>query len=77
MGRHWNYRVLAHTFENEVTFQIHEVHYEDGVPDSYGEPPAPVLSDDFKDLKDILIRMEQGLSKPVLDADNWPNEYKL
>ena len=76
MSRHWNYRVLAHTYENEVAFQIHEVHYQDGKPDSYGEPPAPVSSDRFEELSWVMFRMGEALDKPILDANNWPNEYK-
>lgn len=80
MNKHWNYRVLARKVSNEVQYGIYEVHYEDDVPVACTE--NPVLSLGFNDDEDPvesikwqLDAMKLAIEKPVLDYDNFPNEY--
>ena len=78
----WNHRVLAHKSKNpnckgEIYFQIHEVYYnKDGNPNSYTEKGVSVGGDGYAALQWVLAEMLICLTKPVLDSDNFPNEYK-
>lgn len=73
----WNHRVLRHHTEGEGDILIiHEVHYENGVPVSYTENGVPVLSENVKGLEWVLGKMAECLRKPILDAENFPNEWE-
>ena len=78
----WNHRVLAHKSKNpncegEVYFQIHEVHYnKKGNPKSYTQNGVSVGGEGYADIQWVLSQMQECLTKPVLDVDNWPNEFK-
>ncbi len=54
----WNYRVLAHPHptkgESEIYFQVHEVHYKDEKPVSYGETPARIGGDTVNEMKEVV-----------------------
>ena len=77
----WNHRVLAHKSKNpncegEVYFQIHEVHYDKkDNPKSHTQNGISVVSEGYADMQWVLSEMQACLTKPVLSADNWPNEY--
>lgn len=72
----WNHRVLAHNCEGEVYFQIHEVHYDKkGNPKSYTQNGVSVGGEDYAAMQWVFSQMQECLTKPVLSADNWPNEY--
>lgn len=76
MRVHWNHRVLAHKeWDDSFYYQIHEVHYEDGVPVSYTERGIPVGGDCLEDLNQVLDWMRDCLSKPILSVENFPNEH--
>ena len=76
----WNHRVLCHKSKNpncedEVYFQIHEVYYnKKGTPTSY--TINGVSGEGYAALQWVLSEMQTCLTKGVLDADNFPNEYK-
>lgn len=78
----WNHRVLSHKSKNpncegEVYFQIHEVYYnKEENPTSYTENGVSVGGEGYADLQWVLSEMQICLTKHVLDADNFPNEYK-
>jgi len=82
---HWNYRVLAkRNVVNGITvveFAIYEVQYENDVPIShYEHTTTPVYfsdesSEPIYSLKWQLDAMKLACDKPVLDYDNFPNEY--
>ena len=83
---HWNYRILATVIDDldiqDVRFTIHEVHYDDNnepvgftensiIPVAFiSEPSDPIESIDWQ-----LEAMKLALKKPVLDYNNFPNEY--
>jgi beta-glucanase (GH16 family) len=69
----WNYRVIEFVdpHDNEPWQAIHEVYYDvAGLPNGYAENPAGVVSHDAgnnkADLRWVLDRMREALSKPVL-----------
>lgn len=69
----WNYRVLEFVDPaNDEPWQaIHEVYYDaDGLPESYSEGPAVVMSHDAgnnkADLGLVLDKMREALEKPAL-----------
>jgi len=81
---HWNYRVVtklipevAATEEYRV-FSIYEVYYHDDKADSYTESKT-ILDEveSVKSLKWINKKVKKAFKKPILDLDNWPNEWKL
>jgi len=81
MEAHWNYRILARKVESEVQFAIYEVHYEDDVPVACTEKcMTPMgfnieLEDPVESIQWQLDAMKLACEKPVLDYDNFPNEY--
>lgn len=80
MSKHWNYRILAKKINNEVQYGIYEVHYEDDIPVGYTSNsilPSGFDNDDdpIESLKWQLDAMKLATEKPVLDYDNFPNEY--
>lgn len=72
---HWNHRVLAHKYNDEVVFEIHEVYYDDnGVPNGYCS--TRVSGDSIKGIKWTLNRMKDCLKRPILwGGDKFPEEY--
>jgi hypothetical protein len=75
---HWNYRVLRYDGVDGDYFVIDEVHYDDaGNPRSHTEAGCTIGSDSHDGLNWILDRMREAVSKPILDAANWPNEFGL
>jgi hypothetical protein len=76
----WNYRILAHEHDGEVTLQVHEVHYDEtGKPKSYSETPAKIMGDTVRELRHVatMILLDLGMRRPILWAgDRWPEVYK-
>jgi hypothetical protein len=81
---HWNYRVLARkiSFETstEIQYGMYEVHYKNDIPIACTEFPVYPLSfnsdeDPIESLKWQLDAMKLALEKPILNYDDFPNEY--
>lgn len=81
MSSHWNYRIIAKKISGEIQYGFHEVHYENDIPIGYTENPVSSLSfstdmeDPVESLKWQLDAMKVACDKPVLDDENFPNEY--
>ena len=81
-GSHWNFRVLTslHTYGNSETeriFEIAEVFYDkDDNPTGHSSGKRLMSTSDLKGLSWQINKIKEGLRKPVLDKDNWPNEFK-
>jgi hypothetical protein len=75
----WNHRVLAHKYQEEIYFQIHEVLYdENGIPNGYTAEPVTIGSEDIKGMRWTLNKMKECLKKPILWAgDDFPKEYLI
>jgi hypothetical protein len=84
----WNYRVIAKKiyFKNqvEIQFGIHEVHYKNDVPSGCSENPMSLSTssvhfdqeiDPIEFLNWQIEALKVACEKPVLDYDNFPNEY--
>jgi hypothetical protein len=73
----WNYRVLAHKYEEEIYFEIHEVYYdENGILNGYKEKPVTIGGENIKGMRWALNKMKECLKKPILLAgDDFPKEY--
>lgn len=83
----WNYRVCTylqinenpktkHIWTSERVFQIHEVYYDDeGKADLRTEDSRPIYGESLEDLKKGYTLMGNAFEEPILDLDNWPNEY--
>ena len=74
----WNHRILAHKDGDEMYFQIHEVYYDkDGKPDGYTANGVSVGAESLDGIKWVLDKMKECANKPVLLADDFPNEYNV
>jgi len=69
--------------EDQRLFSIIEAYYpslkeaEIGVPDSYVERGSFENWEDLEDLKATLKLVKKAMKKPIIDLDNFPNEYKI
>ena len=72
----WNHRVLAYQVDDEMYFEISEVHYnERGVANCHSDA-ASIGSENLKGLSWTLNRMKECLKKPILWGDHrFPQEY--
>lgn len=73
----WNHRVMAHIYEGEVYFKIHEVHYKKkNIPYLYSKNTETIEGDSVKSLKWTLKKMKDCLKKPILYyGERFPEEY--
>ena len=80
----WNYRIITKLephplegYEPVRIFYISEVFYESDqvTPRNYMAATAINNFDTMYGLKMALMRSQLAFGKPVLDADNWPNEF--
>lgn len=64
--------------ETEYYFQIHEVYYDkDGKAESHTVNPCSIISEQGKDgIRWVLEQMLKALDRPILDKENFPNEFK-
>ena len=80
MSSYWNYRILARKINDEVQYNFYEVHYENDVPLACTQNPVAPLGFDkeypIESIKWQLDAMKLATEKPILDYDNFPNEYK-
>ena len=76
----WNYRILAHEHNGEITLQVHKVHYDEtGEPEFYSEISAKIMGDTVQELREVatLIILDLGRRRPILWAgDRWPEIYE-
>jgi len=84
---YWNYRILAKRmvtdFDSEVEFGVYEVYYNDesDIPESCTENSINIFSyeseceDPIESIQWQLDMIKKASDKPVLDYDNFPNEY--
>jgi len=80
MSSHWNYRILARKIKDEVQYGFYEVHYNNDVPVACTEHFVyPIGFNSDEDPVDSIIwqldNMKLATEKPVLNYDNFPNEY--
>ena len=66
--------------KNEDTriFAVHSVYYDkDGLPEGCSKNPESVGGYETQvELKSTIGMLQEAFKKPVLDLDNWPNEWK-
>lgn len=77
----WNYRIATKIIDSIRLFSVIETYYEnkDDKPSSYIDTDKNILShwEGIEDLSDTYKLVGSAFDKPILDLDNWPNEYKL
>jgi hypothetical protein len=84
----WNYRIGTRifdyekevgdhfaSFKNQRLFSIVSVYYEDDKVVSYGETNQLSDNESLKDLKNTFKYIKAAFKKPILDLDNFPNEW--
>ncbi len=75
----WNYRVGTMMIPTERVFGIIEVYYsEDGFPDGHSGLAHNTLSDidNYKGLEEAYELIGKAFKEPIIDLDNFPDEYK-
>lgn len=79
---HWNYRLCTyvHEADNNRYYAIKEVHYNNDMPIAYqndNDDPFNFIEGDFpaKSVEFTINAIRDGLEKPIIDLDNWPNEF--
>ena len=74
MNSYWNYRILATEHNGEVFLNIHEVYYENDVPNGCSADPVRVGSETVKGITWSLNKMKEATKKPILWGDErFPN----
>lgn len=73
----WNYRILAHKDKDGWFFQIHEVYYNEGIPNSYTANGVSVCGESVEGISWVLEKMKECVIKPILSVDNFPSEWSL
>jgi len=84
----WNYRIGTKIFDyqkevgphfsgfdNQRLFSIISVYYLDGIPVSYGETNPIDNNESLKELKNSYKYVGEAFKKPIIDLDNFPNEW--
>ncbi len=74
----WNYRILAHKYDKEIYFQVHEVYYDEYEnPNGYTKNPISIGGTDIKEITWSLNKILACRKKPILWAGKqFPEEYK-
>lgn len=81
---YWNYRVATYLQETiygsgkktkERFFCIIEAYYDNGKLGSYSSKKDFYTWEIFKDVKGTHKLITKAFDKPVIDLDNFPNEY--
>lgn len=75
--RTFNYQIGTKKYgENDRWFDIIEVYYTDGVPTDYIEDTRFVFKcESVEVLKDQITRLLRVFDKPIIDLDDFPNEF--
>lgn len=70
---HWNHRVVRreHVDTGEVTFAIHEAHYDEVKVEAVTSEPIDVSGESVDDLRWVLEHMLKALDKPVLNYEEF------
>lgn len=70
--RTWNYRIIAHEYDDEIEYGIHEVYYDEkGEPQEWSTEPVPFVSDTVEGLQELWSKVRRGLQEPVFVADEF------
>lgn len=74
--KYWNYRVLAHEYNNCIELEVHEVYYNlEDRPVSYIDN-VNLTGDNIKEIKTSIKLIEKAFSKPILwHGEKFPQEY--
>lgn len=84
----WNYRIGTKVFhydkikgfeDHEPTrlFEMIEIYYKDGKPNGYAENINPVSNwETLEDLRGTLDLLKLASEKPIIDIDNFPDEWE-
>lgn len=78
----WNYRICTKVegkggSTRWRSFSVKEVYYnKEGIPDGVAETSKILEWDNYEDLKGTYKLIEKAFEKPIIDLDNFPEEYK-
>lgn len=73
----WNHRVVTRLVKKIRLFDIAEVYYIDGIPESYYSVGSCLSEwDEVGYLKGTYDKIASAFEKPIIDLDNFPNEFE-
>lgn len=74
----WNHRIVTQIVNKIRLFDIAEVYYDsEGVPHSYCSVGTCLTGwADLQDLKGTYDKIASAFEKPIINLDNFPNEFK-
>ena len=67
----WNHRVVRTVYEHETLLGIHEVFYEDGIPNMVTVNPVDVMGETLEELMQTLEWMLKALGQPILESSDF------
>ncbi len=68
---HWNYRVMRRTYENEVSYSIHEVYYnDDGKATGWTQDESGPFGESIEELIRDFESIRKATLLPVLDFES-------
>lgn len=75
----WDYRIMAHKYNDGVYLKIHEVYYnKKGKPKSYTKNHITIVGIDLDDIEREIQMINIAFKKPILwYGDKFPEEYKI
>jgi hypothetical protein len=72
----WNYRIVRIDCGDEITYGIHEVYYDDGIPTSYTNNPVGCIGSNLEELNESFSHMSLAFNKPTLTERDFSDEVK-
>lgn len=75
----WNRRVLGKRFScGTIELTVYDVYYDKhGIPNGRSKDPSCIFSGDgsLEWLRKECKQIEESFDKPIIDIDNFPNEF--
>jgi hypothetical protein len=79
--RTWNYRVMAHENplrpDDDIYFQIHEVHYKNMRPHAYSTNGAKIGGESMAEFNFVFKNMKVAMKQPIIWAGKkFPRKFR-
>jgi len=68
---YWNYRIIEFTENDEISYQIYEVYYDDNDKIKHYADEPLIAAESVDGLKWMMNKMYEALNKPVLKESDF------